>query len=67
MSLRRTALAMAVPPRPRVLSHIPNKGQMLQRYDGWYASRTRGIRKPNSNSKETTWRPASLAMYGATK
>ena len=26
-------------------SHIPNKGQVLQRYYGWYASRTRGIRQ----------------------
>ncbi len=29
----------------RVVSHIPNKGQVLQRYYGWYASRTRGIRR----------------------
>ena len=29
----------------RVASHIPNKGQVLQRYYGWYASRTRGIRR----------------------
>ncbi|MCH7491569.1 MAG: transposase [Gemmatimonadetes bacterium] len=26
----------------RVASHIPNKGQVLHRYYGWYASRTRG-------------------------
>ena len=26
-------------------SHIPDKGQVLQRYYGWYASRTRGIRR----------------------
>jgi hypothetical protein len=26
----------------RVVSHIPNKGQVLQRYYGWYANRTRG-------------------------
>jgi len=29
----------------RVVSHIPNKGQVLQRYYGWYATRTRGRRR----------------------
>lgn len=29
----------------RVVSHIPNKGQVLQRYYGWHANRTRGIRR----------------------
>ena len=29
----------------RVVSHISNKGQVLQRYYGWYANRTRGIRR----------------------
>ncbi len=29
----------------RVVSHIPNKGQVLQRHYGWYANRTRGIRR----------------------
>ncbi len=29
----------------RLVSHIPNKGQVLQRYYGWYASRTRGERR----------------------
>jgi hypothetical protein len=29
----------------RVVSHIPNKGQVLQRYYGWYASRVRGMRR----------------------
>jgi hypothetical protein len=29
----------------RVVSHIPNKGQVLQRYYGWYANRTRGRRR----------------------
>jgi hypothetical protein len=28
-----------------VVSHIPNKGQVLQRYYGWYANRTRGRRR----------------------
>jgi len=29
----------------RVVSHIPNRGQVLQRYYGWYANRTRGFRR----------------------
>ena len=29
----------------RVTSHIPNKGQVLQRYYGWYSSRQRGTRR----------------------
>jgi len=29
----------------RLVSHIPNKGQVLQRYYGWYASRVRGMRR----------------------
>jgi hypothetical protein len=29
----------------RAASHIPNKGQVLQRYYGWYANRTRGRRR----------------------
>ena len=29
----------------RVTSHIPNKGQVLQRYYGWYSSRQRGVRR----------------------
>jgi hypothetical protein len=29
----------------RVVSHIPDKGQVLQRSYGWYANRTRGIRR----------------------
>jgi hypothetical protein len=29
----------------RVTSHIPNKGQVLQRYYGWYSSRQRGRRR----------------------
>jgi hypothetical protein len=28
-----------------VTSHIPNKGQVLQRYYGWYSSRQRGSRR----------------------
>ena len=29
----------------RVVSHIPNTGQVLQRSSGWYANRTRGSRR----------------------
>src|SRR5919106_3871874 len=29
----------------RAVRHIPNTGQVLQRYYGWYANRTRGIRR----------------------
>ncbi len=28
-----------------MVSHIPTKGQVLQRYYGWYANRTRGRRR----------------------
>ncbi len=34
----------------RVVSHIPNKGQVLQRYYGWYASRVRGMRRKASET-----------------
>ena len=29
----------------RVVTHIPNPGQVMHRYYGWYASRTRGARR----------------------
>ena len=29
----------------RLVTHIPDPGQVLTRYDGWYANRTRGIRR----------------------
>ena len=38
----------------RVASHIPNKGQVLQRYYGWYASRTRGIRRRAGTEEQPT-------------
>jgi hypothetical protein len=34
----------------RVVSHVPNKGQVLQRYYGWYASRVRGMRRKASEA-----------------
>ena len=36
----------------RVVSHIPNKGQVLQRYYGWYASRVRGMRRKANKGDE---------------
>jgi hypothetical protein len=36
----------------RVVSHIPNKGQVLQRYYGWYASRVRGMRRKATETGE---------------
>ena len=29
----------------RLVTHIPDPGQVMQRYDGWYASQTRGARR----------------------
>lgn len=29
----------------RLLTHIPDPGQVMTRYDGWYPSRTRGMRQ----------------------
>jgi hypothetical protein len=29
----------------RLVTHIPDPGQVMQRYYGWYASRTRGARR----------------------
>jgi hypothetical protein len=34
------------------VSHIPNKGQVLQRYYGWYASRVRGMRRKATETGE---------------
>jgi len=36
----------------RVVSHIPEKGQVLQRYYGWYANRARGIRRRTGGGAE---------------
>ncbi len=40
--------------RARVASHNPDKGQLLQRYYGWCASRTRGIRRRAGTEEEQT-------------
>ena len=40
----------------RVASHIPNKGQVLQRYYGWYAFRTSGImRRAGTAGQQTVY------------
>ena len=36
----------------KLTSHIPNKGQVLQRYYGWYSSRQRGTRQKASEGDE---------------
>ena len=46
----------------RVASHIPNKGQVLQRYYGWYASRTRGIRRRAGTEGQQTVYAASVPV-----
>ena len=33
----------------RLVTHIPDLGQVMQRYYGWYASRTRGRRRQQAN------------------
>jgi hypothetical protein len=33
----------------RLVTHIPEPGQVMQRYYGWYASRTRGLRRRQAN------------------
>jgi hypothetical protein len=37
----------------KLTSHIPNKGQVLQRYYGHYASRVRGMRRKAGNNDAT--------------
>lgn len=36
----------------RLTSHIPNKGQVLQRYYGWQSSRQRGNHRKAAESEE---------------
>jgi hypothetical protein len=38
----------------RVLAHIPDKGQVTTRYYGWYANRTRGMRRRMVEGAEGT-------------
>ncbi len=44
----------------RVVSHIPNKGQVLQRYYGWYANRTRGIRRRAATHGQASASPVEV-------
>ena len=34
----------------RLVTHIPEPGQVMQRYYGWYASRTRGARRRQASA-----------------
>jgi hypothetical protein len=43
----------------RVVTHIPDPGQVMQRYYGWYASRTRGARRRQAT--EATAAPVAIA------
>ena len=36
----------------RLVTHIPNPGQVMTRYYGWYASRTRGARRRQATAGE---------------
>ena len=48
-----------------VASHIPNKGQVLQRYYGWYASRTRSIRRrAGTEGQQTVYAALPPARIG---
>ena len=38
----------------RLLTHIPDPGQVMTRYYGWYASRTRGRPEPASRVRPLT-------------
>ncbi|MFQ5691302.1 MAG: transposase [Gemmatimonadota bacterium] len=53
----------------RVVSHIPDKGQVLQRYYGWYASRVRGRRRKgldaDSERPLVCVKPLPEAVHGA--
>lgn len=40
----------------RLVAHIPDKGQMMQRYYGYYANRTRGARR---KAEEAAARPSA--------
>ncbi len=50
MRLRPAAgpLVRPEPRRARLVTHIPDPGQVMQRDYGWYASRTRGRRRSDS-------------------
>lgn len=37
-----------------MLAHIPDKGQVTQRYYGWYANRPRGMRRQQAEQTDAT-------------
>ena len=45
----------------RLVAHIPDKGQVMQRYYGWYANRTRGIRRCQAVGAEDNGPPVVFA------
>lgn len=49
----------------RLVTHIPDTGQVLQRYSGWYASRTRGIRPQHSGAGGEDPRPVVVIAPAA--
>jgi hypothetical protein len=38
----------------RIVTHIPDKGQVMTRYYGWYANRPRGVRRKLAAGPEET-------------
>jgi hypothetical protein len=44
----------------RIVTHIPNPGQVMQRYYGWYASRTRGARRRQAQGGAAAEAPVAI-------
>ena len=44
----------------RLLTHIPDPGQVMTRYYGWYASRTRGMRRRQAAGGAAVEEPVAL-------
>ena len=44
----------------RLVTHIPNPGQVMSRYYGWYASRTRGARRREAAGAPETEAPVTI-------
>ena len=47
--------------RARLLTHIPDPGQVMTRYYGWYASRTRGVRQRQAAEGAALGEPVAIA------
>ena len=45
----------------RLLTHIPDPGQVMTRYYGWYASRTRGVRRRQAAEGAALGEPVAIA------